>query len=988
MALFSKKKIMKRIRVNKMKRNKLFVSMVLSSTSLLLLTSLGLFNKGSATYSSPNELWVHYPKKEASEKENGIREYWIECSTHRYQFSKPNSSNIQEYTSYNTDGFSENDPRWIKYIPSYKNAFFDLSSNTFDFSEINISGYTPTDSVSNEPGSKIRTDFTKDNLSPSYNLECLTVSDVISSNDELSSFCKSIDGKEISGYYVLTSDLKSPSSYLNNQNGTNKFKATFDGRNHTISNPTTWGHRLFGWIKDATIKNLNFDDISIFSVLGTVVENSTIENCSFKTASTLNAWSNVGILCDEFYSGVKLKNVIVDMGQNALKIKNKGFTASALSAYNSSTLENPVTYDNVSINCLNSTKAYVGDRQGRSLRPEEIKFTSTYKFIDNGQLNYDIKYLKGNSQIEKAAKLIKEEIDKGTGQSIKISSIDDSITYNENTSSIILGSSSFSNYQQQTLPSEAGSFVLKGIGKAIYLNSNYDEGYQVGAIKLLESLIGYDYIGADTIAYKVEDKTNVDLPYLDLTFTPSFGYRKCDWSDHKDIEGITTDCYKYGYNAGYAEYGYYLGTEAMGTLPAETFHTSLHILYPGTYYSSHPNWYAVNENGNNYGDKYNLWQLCFSAHGDSNEYEAMVNEATNNVIKKFASSNNLNIKTLLLGTEDNNNYCHCSSCKKKASEYGSIAGTVINFVNDVANRVNNRISETKRSAIDIGLFAYLGYKDAPIKNGSPTIKTNDNVFTLVAPIQANYTYSLLDERNASSKNMFEDWAKVGKISAWLYETNFSNYLYPFNSFKANFENFKYLKKKNVFMAYAQGQHNAVQPRTGFTALKKYLNAKVMLDVNSDYNTLLNNFFSSYYGEAGDKMRTFFNEMVAQLETIESTSDYQNTLYNNNQFSIYENIATAKFWDFDLLKKWVSLCDEAANLVTSIEAKKHILCEKIFPSFALSSLYSGFAYIYKWGTTSKRKEFQKEFKTLATELGFKTTSESGTKLETYYNDWGI
>ena len=972
-----------------MKRSKLFISATLSALALLVLTSVPFLNNVNASYLSPsNELWIHYPKKEASEKENGIREYWIECSTNRYQFSKPNSSNIQEYTSYNTDGFSENDPRWIKYVPSYKNAFYDLSENSFDFSEININGYKAIESISTEPGTLSRLDFTKDDLSPNYSLECLTVSKAISSNEELSSFCKSIDEKETTGYYVLTSDLDSPTAFINNQNGKNRFKATFDGRNHTISNPITWGHRLFGWIENGTIKNLNFTNISVFSVLGTIIENSTIENCSFKLASTLNPYSNIGVLCDEFYSGVNLKNIIIDMGQAALKIKDQGFLASALAAYNSSTLENPVAYENVAINCLNSTKAYIGDRNGRSLRPKEIKFTSAYKFIDNGNLNYDIKYLANNVQIEKAAKLIKEEIDKATNQNIKISSINDSEVYDENTSSIIIASSSFTNYQKQTLPSEAGSFALKGIGKAIYLNSNYEEGYQIGAIKLLENLIGYDYIGADTTTYNIKDKNNIDLPYLDLTFAPSFGYRKCDWSDHKDIDGVTTDCYKYGYNAGYAEYGYYLSTPAIGTLPTETFHTSLHILYPGAHYEKHPSWYAVNEKGANYGEKYNLWQLCFTAHGDSNEYEAMVNEATNNIIDAFANSTNLNVKTLLFGTEDNYNYCHCSSCNSKTSEYGSITGTVVKFVNDVSNRINSRISETKRDSISLGLFAYLAYKDAPVKNGIATIKNNDNVFTLVAPIQANYTYSLLNEKNESSKNMFEDWSKVGKISAWLYETNFSHYLYPFNSFKANFENFKYLKEKGVFMAYAQGQHNATQPRTGFTSLKKYLNAKVMLDINNDYDTLLNNFFSSYYGEGGTKMRTFYEEMVSQLEKIESTSSYQKTLYDKNQFSIYENIADTKFWDFNKLKEWVSLCDEAYDLATSEEARTHILCEKIFPSFALSSLYSSALHIAKWGTAAKRKEFQKEFKELANKLGFFMLNESGEKLETYYNNWGI
>lgn len=58
-------------------------------------------------------VWRHYPRREATPTEKGIREYWVSCSSHEVTFEKPRSGTIEDMTEYDTSEFTEHDERWI-----------------------------------------------------------------------------------------------------------------------------------------------------------------------------------------------------------------------------------------------------------------------------------------------------------------------------------------------------------------------------------------------------------------------------------------------------------------------------------------------------------------------------------------------------------------------------------------------------------------------------------------------------------------------------------------------------------------------------------------------------------------------------------------------------------------------------------------------------------------------------------------------------------
>lgn len=931
--------------------------------------------------------WVHYKQKDATAKENGIREYWAACGLSHYQFSEPDSKNIRESAAYDTSGFKENDPRWIKWIDEESLAFYDSSSNDVDCSEISqISGNCSVlETFDFEIGRKKRINVVKDDDSSAYSVMSLCATKVIDSNEDLKGFAKSIECKNDCGYYVITADLDSPDASIGKLESDCYFSGTLDGRGHTIRNPLGLGCRLLGQTKGASVKNLNYEEVECFPILASSMEGTAIENCVFKASSTLNPASGVGFLCSTLYSGVSLKDVTIDFGGASSKVSWTDSLVSAIAEENASTLENPVTYENVVFHGLNSVEMYAKDSKGRPLRPDGIAYESSFPFLKGGVSPYSIAYLSSSVEAKNAAAYVQGKLASSTGVSLPLIGFEQANADNDHKeANIYIGDATLALSYGTSVPDEIGSFTLFTGGKGVFLFSGDTMGYQAGALKLLEELVGYRYVGDQTEFFAYEKGESIDLPYLRLSYTPSFGLRKCDWSDGKD-----GDMYSWGYNQGYGDYTYYIPAPSVGNLAGEYYHTSIRVLYPGTYYSDHPSWFAVNESGETYGEDYLKWQLCYTAHGNGDEYRKMVEQAATYVKWLYQTRTNANLKAFLFGTADNSNICHCPSCNAATLSYGSIAGTVLQFVNDLRDAVIPDLPLADQKEASIGFFAYEGYETAPMVNGAPTLRMKDNVFCLVAPINADYNYPLTDSRNASSMQMFEDWTEVGEVSAWLYDTNFLYYLYPLNSFEANHDNLVYLHSKGVKMVYLQGQHNADQPRTAFTAFKKFIAGRTMMDAGQSYASLKEEFFSSYYGEAGDLMKQFFDEMVANCVSLETNETCRAYFYREFSQSIYADVVNSDFWDYEKVKSWADLCDDACDKATSEAAKRHIKIESVFPRMALCQMWT----YKKWGLVKsigekKWKAYRQAFKDDCEELGIVTYRESGVTLDYFYEQWGI
>ena len=108
-------------------------------------------------------------------------------------------------------------------------------------------------------------------------------------------------------YYKLMDSINLSGTWTPIGNTTRPFRGTFDGNCHKIRNITITGNTtgyagLFGYISDATIKNLGIVDCEISStsfyigglVGGTVAPSSNISNCYVVSTKTITGRSNTG----------------------------------------------------------------------------------------------------------------------------------------------------------------------------------------------------------------------------------------------------------------------------------------------------------------------------------------------------------------------------------------------------------------------------------------------------------------------------------------------------------------------------------------------------------------------------------------------------------------------------------------------------------------------------------------------------------------------
>ena len=254
--------------------------------------SLGLGNERLFAEVTPvNAVWVHYPKREATKDKKGIREYWVNCSTHEHVFSKPESGSISEYTTYDETGFAEDDDRWIytetlsdqtvlmtdetksfdlgtdysgATITSMKAGTIDLGT---DASNLNVNSFASNHS---DDGIKsVQIDLTKDSKLYSLFFDATFVTANIASVDDFIKYVSpytesngSYTGATKTGYFVLTADnldFHTKIKYAPDPSN-NYFCGTFDGGGKTIKMPSSNTYGLFSTLYKATIKDLTIDD--------------------------------------------------------------------------------------------------------------------------------------------------------------------------------------------------------------------------------------------------------------------------------------------------------------------------------------------------------------------------------------------------------------------------------------------------------------------------------------------------------------------------------------------------------------------------------------------------------------------------------------------------------------------------------------------------------------------------------------------------------
>ncbi len=268
-------------------------------------------------------------------------------------------------------------------------------------------------------------------------------------------------------------------------------------------------------------------------------------------------------------------------------------------------------------------------------------------------------------------------------------------------------------------------------------------------------------------------------------------------------------------------------------------HTFYRLVPPAEFFDQHPEYYSLINGKRQIG----FSQLCLT----NPDVLRIVTERVLAAIRKNPAA-----KIFSVSQNDWDGHCQCERCREIDEREESPAGTLIHFVNQVAERV-----EREFPRVWIETLAYQ-YTRKPPK----TIRPRHNVVPRLCTIECDFSQPLPKSSYPQNVRFVQDikgWSAItDKLYVWDYTTNFHNYVGPHPNFPAIPGNIRFFRDNRVVGLFEQGANDG--PHAEFGELRAWLIAKLLWNPDQAVDALLDDFFAGYYGAAAAPIREYFDKL--------------------------------------------------------------------------------------------------------------------------------
>lgn len=267
-------------------------------------------------------------------------------------------------------------------------------------------------------------------------------------------------------------------------------------------------------------------------------------------------------------------------------------------------------------------------------------------------------------------------------------------------------------------------------------------------------------------------------------------------------------------------------------------HTFDKLCSPKIYFDEHPEYFSFT-GGKRVKKK---TQLCLTN-------PDVLRIVTSNVLARIRQ--NPRAKFYGISQNDYYNFCECERCAKVDEEEGSHAGTLIRFVNAVAEKVALEFPD-----VFIETLAYQYTRKPPLKT-----KPAANVVPCLCSYECDFAHSISNGWYFENVKFCRDlvqWSKISdKLMIWDYSTNFRHYPQIFPDVYALASNIRFYRENSASMIFFNGAYQGVGAY--LEELKAYLQAKLSWDADLNIEELMDDFFEGFYGKAGKLIREDLDE---------------------------------------------------------------------------------------------------------------------------------
>ena len=313
-------------------------------------------------------------------------------------------------------------------------------------------------------------------------------------------------------------------------------------------------------------------------------------------------------------------------------------------------------------------------------------------------------------------------------------------------------------------------------------------------------------------------------------------------------------------------------------------HTFNTLVPPDVYFQDHPEYYAE-VNG-----KRIPTQLCLS-------HPEVLRITIQNLRKLIAR--NPEARYWSVSQNDNRDYCRCEQCKAIDDHEGSPSGSIIHFVNQVADAFPDKMIST---------LAYEYGRRAPRH-----IKPRDNVNIMLCSIEINRDKPIVsDTSSADFARDVREWGKIAKdIIVWDYVIQFNHLISPFPNLHVLQPNIQFFAENGVSAMFEQGNREVGGE---MAELRAYLISKLLWNPYLPTDSIINDFLHGYYGMAAPKIRQYIDALHDAL------------LISGNPLRIFGAPWDAEdgYLSRDLIASYNRYFDEAESLVADDE----VLLERV------------------------------------------------------------
>ncbi len=373
-------------------------------------------------------------------------------------------------------------------------------------------------------------------------------------------------------------------------------------------------------------------------------------------------------------------------------------------------------------------------------------------------------------------------------------------------------------------------FRISACGGDLFLRGRIPRGTLYAAYDFTEEFLGVRSFASDVERIPSEGTSDVPDGYEKLD-NPIFEQRLADWISYSRCAEHASRARITGYGAVAEEYG------GASNLNAGC-HTFLSLCPPEQYFEEHPEYYSFWEGrripAGQDGHNPPVGQLCLTN-------PDVLRIVTENVLDRLRK--NPGVRVIDVSQNDNSRYCCCEKCAAVDAEEESHSGTIIRFVNAVAEAVEKEFPE-----VLVQTFAYQYSRKPP-----RLTKPRKNVLIRYCTIEACFRHPLNDPDCPVNGGVFgkelAGWGKIStQMSIWDYTTNYNCFMTPFPNLYSLHANARLFADSHALGVFEEDIPSTYAGEFG--ELRAYLAGRLLWNPRmsgEEFERHMTEFLAAYYG---------------------------------------------------------------------------------------------------------------------------------------------